>query len=453
MATLSTETYVRKSGKKITTYRVLIGGGNRPRQTIRLGEVSEKIAKEARSRIEALEKAALHASQLEPATTAWLDAIHDTIHEKLARVGLVEPRENRSTGAWTLEKLCQTFKDRASVKASTHAAYAQTLDSLKAWLGKDRDVATITPADADEWKKAISTATKGEGRQKKKRTTADGRLSHATVAKRVSVAKQVFGKAVLWKVLPHNPFAHLTAGSQVNEARQKYVSVEAIERILDAAPGVEWRALIGLCRYAGLRCPSEVGLLTWDDVDRATGKLTVRSPKTEHHAGGAVRFVPITPRLMSLLVEAYEAAPDGSKLVVPMASNKAVNLRTGFERIITKAQCEAWPRLFQALRASCETDWVQRFPAHVVAKWLGHSPRIAQAHYLITTEADFRAASGGNLPGTKDGTISTPQRPSGAFTRQGADSETLGKPENLALLYTCSMGDTGLEPVTPSLSS
>ena len=44
MATLSTETYTRKDGERSTTFRVLIGGGKRQRQTIRLGDVSEKIA-------------------------------------------------------------------------------------------------------------------------------------------------------------------------------------------------------------------------------------------------------------------------------------------------------------------------------------------------------------------------------------------------------------------------
>ena len=54
MATLSTEKYVRNDGTTSTTYRVLIGGGKRRRQTIRLGDVSEKIANEAKARIEAI---------------------------------------------------------------------------------------------------------------------------------------------------------------------------------------------------------------------------------------------------------------------------------------------------------------------------------------------------------------------------------------------------------------
>lgn len=134
-----------------------------------------------------------------------------------------------------------------------------------------------------------------------------------------------------------------------------------------------------------------MGGLTWADVDFHHGRLTVRSPKTEHHGHDhAVRFVPISPRLRAILMDAFDAAAAGETLVVPMAKGGA-NLRTGFERIIIRASCQPWPRLFQNLRASCETDWATQHPAHAVAKWLGHSPRIAQAHYLVTTEAQFRS--------------------------------------------------------------
>ena len=64
-------------------------------------------------------------------------------------------------------------------------------------------------------------------------------------------------------------------------------------------------------------------------------------------------------------------------------------------RIITKAGHESWPRLFQNLRASCETDWVDKYPAHAVAKWLGHSPKVATEHYLMSREHHFKDVVGG----------------------------------------------------------
>ena len=41
-----------------------------------------------------------------------------------------------------------------------------------------------------------------------------------------------------------------------------------------------------------------------------------RSPKTEHHAGKGERLVPLLPELRSVLMEAFESAPDGAERVV-----------------------------------------------------------------------------------------------------------------------------------------
>ena len=70
------------------------------------------------------------------------------------------------------------------------------------------------------------------------------------------------------------------------------------------------------------------------------------------------------------------------------------NLRTSFHKIIMRSGHKPWPRLFQNLRGSCETDWVDDYPSHQVASWLGHSPSIAARHYLKHKDLHFQAASG-----------------------------------------------------------
>jgi integrase len=103
---------------------------------------------------------------------------------------------------------------------------------------------------------------------------------------------------------------------------------------------------VGLARFSGLRCPTEIGELTWGDVNWAKGRLTVRAKKTEHHgADHAVRVVPICPELRALLADAFERAEPGATSIVPMASRPGVNLRTYLERIIGNAGHTLWPRL------------------------------------------------------------------------------------------------------------
>lgn len=364
------------------------------RKTIRLGKVPSKVAAEWKRRVEELVANLIGGVAADASLAAWLRSLPDEAHERLSRTGLVAPRARAATH--TLEELVTEFTScNAGLKPATVANYAQTIDSLRVFYGPDRPISTITRKSADEWKRAITTATTGEGQRKKKRLSANGKLASATVSKRVKVAKQLFAKGVSWGWLDASPFAGLTAGSQANPSRAFYVEEATVEAVLAACPSYEWRSLLALCRYAGLRCPSEVGSLTWADVDWSHSRLTVRSPKTEHHGHEhAVRFVPISPRLRAVLADAFDAAAPGQSLVVPIASRKTANLRTAFERIIVRASRQPWPRLFQNLRASCETDWATQHPAHAVAKWLGHSPRIAQAHYLVTTDAHFQAVIG-----------------------------------------------------------
>ena len=68
------------------------------------------------------------------------------------------------------------------------------------------------------------------------------------------------------------------------------------------------------------------------------------------------------------------------------------NLRTTFGKILRRAGLEPWPRLFHNLRASRETELVEKYPVQVVTSWLGNTPSVALRHYLMTTDDHFAAA-------------------------------------------------------------
>ena len=357
-------------------WRVLFTGGDGVRRTVRLGDVNGATARSIKLRIETLIEAKEMHRSLDVETCAWLKELPPRMYDRIARAGLVEAREAAEVP--TLGKLLERFASTASVKPSTRAAYKQTTDSLGARFGLETPLAKVTTGHADEWRKSL----------------ADSGLAPATVAKRVHVARCIFRKAVRWGMVPTSPFAELRAGSQANPARSFHVPREWMGAILAACPGDEWRAIVGLGRYAGLRIPSELVCLTWGDVNWDRGILTVRSPKTEAHAGGAVRMVPIASELRPILQALFDAAEPGTVRILPRVRDGGTNLRTTFEKILARAGVKPWPRLFQNLRASCETDWVESFPAHVVAAWLGHSPTIAARHYLQTLDRHFAEASG-----------------------------------------------------------
>ncbi len=365
--------------------RILLVDTDGERKSIWLGKCREKSAKTTQGWVERILEARELRVAMDPDTLRWVSELPARTHAKLVRVGIVPPREKPE--AVTLEGLIKRFGDTATVKDSTRAAYKQSFDSLLAHLGASTPITEITNADADEWHKAL----------------AESGLATATVGKRVRVARAVFRRAMRWGLIASNPFADLRAGSQSNPERSFYVPRDTIARVLKACPNPEWRAIVALSRFAGLRCPSEIRSLRWSDIDWELRRMSVRSPKTAAHEGHAERLVPIAPELEPILSALFANATPGVEAVVPRLHDPKINLRTQFEKIIKRAGATPWPRLFHNLRASCATDWVERFPNHVAAGWLGHSPLVAATHYLQTRDAHFDLAAGRTTQPTNTG--------------------------------------------------
>ena len=178
-----------------------------------------------------------------------------------------------------------------------------------------------------------------------------------------------------------------------NKAREFFVLPEMAAKILEACPDSQWRLIFALCRFGGLRCPSEHVMLRWGDVDWANCRFTVHSPKTEHHEGHESRVVPIFPELRPYLEAAFDDAAEGTEFVITRYRDANVNLRTQFERIVRKAGLEPWPKPFQNLRSTRETELAETFPIHVVCAWIGNSESVAKKHYLQVTDDHFNRAA------------------------------------------------------------
>ena len=166
-----------------------------------------------------------------------------------------------------------------------------------------------------------------------------------------------------------------------HENRKRFIEQHIIDRAIEMAADTQWKLIIALARYGGLRCPSEVLALSWADVDWENWRITVTSPKTKKQ-GKAYRVVPLFPELRPLLERAFEEAEDGALYVITKYRQRNANLRTQFERILKRAGIESWERRCQNLRASREMELANEYPLHVVTGWLGNTERVASKHYL-----------------------------------------------------------------------
>ncbi|MSR34800.1 MAG: site-specific integrase [Phycisphaerales bacterium] len=425
------------SRDKNGTKRILFTDEQGKRRTIRLGDVNAKAAESFKLRVEALIAAQRMAVPLDGELSVWLRDLPETMHGRLAAVGLIESRLNAVVV--TLDNLLNQFEATSFVKSTTRAAHRQTMGILRAHFGIDALIVKIKLVEAEGWRKAIS----------------ESKFASATVSKHVHIAKAIFNKAVKWGMIDSSPFADMRAGSQSNQERAFYVTHEMMNAILEECPDAQWKGILALCRYAGLRCPSELFGLKWSDVNWELSRLTVRSPKTAGHEGHAMRFVPISKEVMPILQTLFDRAETGEEAIIPRLRNSSANLRTTFTKFIIRAGLKPWPRLFQNLRASCATDWVEQVPAHSVARWLGHSPLISAQHYLQVRDAHFELVTSG----AKGGALkvqNTAQHPSAPLRSHSHDaSETTCLTDALRTnankceaVQLQEVGGGGLEPST-----
>jgi len=348
------------------------------RRTIRLGKVAQRIAEEIRGKVEALHVSKVAGISWDAETARWVAALGPDLADKLAAVGLVPPRKEVARTRLG-EFLTAYIAGRTDVKEGTATNLRIGANRLIAYFGAARDLASVTAGDCDDWVIWLKE-----------------RYAAATVGKTVKWGRQFFRAALRKKLIVENPFEDVKAPGMGNEARKFFVDRETSQRVLDACPDLQWRLIFALSRYGGLRCPSEHQALEWTDINWELNRFRVTSPKTEQYEGKAERWVPIFPELRPYLEKAFEQAAEGAVHVITRHRSPNKNLRTQLMRIIRRAGCKPWPRLFHNLRATRETELAADYPLHVVCEWIGNSQRIAVKHYMQVTEADFdRAAKSG----------------------------------------------------------
>jgi integrase len=355
--------------------------GDGRRRTVRLGKVTQRVAEEVKVKVEALNAAAISGVSWDAETARWVAGLAPVLADRLARAGLI-PRRQAAAGSRLGKFLEDYIAGRTDAEESTATALRTGAKRLVAYFGADRELGSITPGDADDWSRWLLE-----------------RLAEATAGRTVKWARQFFRTALRKRLIPENPFAEVKAPGDGNSSRKFFVSREAFRKVLDACPDAEWRLLFALSRYGGLRCPSEHRGLDWADVDWERGRMRVTSPKTRRHPGKGERWIPIFPELRPFLEEAFEQAADGAVHVIDRHRITHRGVRKMLLRTLRQAGLSPWPRLFQNLRASRETELAAEYPMHVVCAWIGNSPAIAAKHYLQVTDADFeRAAKSGAAP-------------------------------------------------------
>ncbi len=369
-------------GKDSKGWRIRFYDGNGERKQVRLAGINQATAEQIGRHIDILNAAKMAAEPLrERQTILWLQKISQNIHDKLAAVGLVEPRVSTTVG----EFIADYIKRRCDVAPGTRMNFGTCERNLVDYFGAEKPMRSVTAVDARAFRKWLQDH---EGQ------------AENTMRRRCGRARQFFKAAVKANLIDENPFEGMSVTVSGSTDKERFITEAESQKILKACPDLQWRLIFSLCRYGGMRCPSEVLSLTWENVLWDASRIIVTSPKTKRYKGHESRVLPMFPELASVLNEAYEAAFDRLEDPLAVVSGPVVtrytsadqNLRTTFEKIIKRAGLKVWPKPFQNLRSTRETELMEVYPSHVVVSWIGHSEKVARQHYLQTTDAHFEKA-------------------------------------------------------------
>ena len=144
-----------------------------------------------------------------------------------------------------------------------------------------------------------------------------------------------------------------------------------------------------------MRCPSEPFCLRWEWFNWSEGIVTFDAPKT------GWRTTPLFPELRPYLDTVWDAAKPGDELVFEDWKVTGGAITNRLRKILRRLEISAWPKPWQNMQATRETELTERFPEHVVCAWLGNFPKTAREHYLrVTKEHLSRALDASTIPHT-----------------------------------------------------
>jgi integrase len=360
------------------------------RKSLRFGRCSERVANQLFAVTSRLIDATEWGLPPDPKVKAWLENLHPEFVSKLQKAGLLESVRQVTLGQAVTEFLERSQHYAAWTLSNIHQAFRY----LITFFGEDRPLGSVTVADVEDYKRWLLY----EAQTRRARRG----LSEATAAKHLSWAGTLYRDFIKRKVVTHNPFDGVQKGSQVNRDRRVYVPAAIIETLIERAPSLEWKLLLAMARYMGVRVPSEPFSMTWDCVDWERLLIRVPSPKTAKQ-GKPFRMVPIFPPVRRHLEALWEQAEGKTYIFEELRKRdsmknadqgkwKAINLRERLRRMLIKAGIAPWPKLWQNLRSSAEMDLLARFPPAAVYEWIGHTADVARGHYFQIRQADIEKA-------------------------------------------------------------
>lgn len=148
----------------------------------------------------------------------------------------------------------------------------------------------------------------------------------------------------------------------------------------------------------------------------------------------------VWPNELRAFPAAVQAISRPGQTGVPEKLYEEVYEFTGWKQVIKQAGLKIYPKLWQNLRSTCQTELADVLPPHFVCSLMGNSERVAEKHYLQVTDQHYDLACSALQIPTYAGRAGQPLEHHG----ENANPELTEKIIPSSNYQRSWMGDTGL---------
>ena len=284
----------------------------------------------------------------------------------------------------------------------------------------------------------------------KARVTETKKLATSTVSGLLKKVDGLFNYLIDSEFIPKNPFDNINAPMKRDKSKDWYVTIDEADDYINSVDEPQWKAIIAIARYCGVRGPSDLLYMQRKHVNFDKKQVIFPSIKNGN------RVCPMFPEVVEhfqwlcdrenapngYLFKDIEQGGHGKKgnweAVRASGKLKDLNLRKtpsdSYRRATGKNPI---PRFFKNCRATRVTELIkkERFSQHSVCEWIGHTEEISNEHYLMMIEEDHaKAVSPNTTP------ITTP--------KAAPTSETQNAPDSITKKAFAALGDDQLNELT-----
>ena len=299
-----------------------------------------------------------------------IEALPIAMRQQLVKHKLIEPTQDEKIPK--LGDFLDEFRGTLRIRKNGTLLYHDRIRSyLVEYYGEDKRIDCVTPADA--MKHCIWLVSQRNEDSKEKN------LGSCTIYQAIKRFRTIFNFAIKCRYISDNPYTDVHMGQPSNKNKFRRVPMDDIYRVIEACRGdapEELRLIIILSRVSGVRIPSEINEMKFNDFEGHRYFRINEAGKTGH------RVVPFFEEIIPYFEAVKAKAAPGQEYVFEYY-RKHKSVGRGLERAVKKAGVTPWPGDFVQLRSNAITDKREAgWRNEIMTAVFGNSVKVREEYYI-----------------------------------------------------------------------